>query len=242
MCRGLALGSGVFGGELVDGHPGGEPVEFGGHGRAVTGGWSDCWRPGAGELARRAGVGPAPWLSVVAGSRLGVMAGLAGWRWPRVVAWSLAGLTALVLAAALVLLGLDVPVMDAARVAIYVVCALAVAVSAGIGCLIATRLPASAIGWLLSVIGLSLAAGMFAELYALWGLAVAAAPHGHLPHRRRLTAGRVAVRGCGGVHVWVVVLRRLVVPGRPAAVAAVAAGVVGADCDPGGRGGGAAGG
>jgi hypothetical protein len=32
------LGSGVFGGELVDGHPGGEPVEFGGHGRAVTGG------------------------------------------------------------------------------------------------------------------------------------------------------------------------------------------------------------
>jgi hypothetical protein len=28
----------VFGGELVDGHPGGEPVEFGGHGRAVTGG------------------------------------------------------------------------------------------------------------------------------------------------------------------------------------------------------------
>jgi hypothetical protein len=28
----------VFGGELVDGHTGGEPVEFGGHGRAVTGG------------------------------------------------------------------------------------------------------------------------------------------------------------------------------------------------------------
>jgi len=59
--------------------------------------------------------------------------------------------------------------MDAATVAIYVVCALAVAVSAGIGCLIATRLPANTIGWLLSVIGLSLAAGMFAEQYALWG-------------------------------------------------------------------------
>jgi hypothetical protein len=29
VCRGLARGSGVFGGELVDGHPGGEPVEFG---------------------------------------------------------------------------------------------------------------------------------------------------------------------------------------------------------------------
>jgi hypothetical protein len=108
-------------------------------------------------------------LSVVAGIRLRVMAGLAGWRWLRVVAWSLAGLTALVLAAALVLLGLDMPMMDAARVAVYVVCALAVAVSAGIGWLIATRLPANAVGWLLSVIGLSLAVSMFAELYALWG-------------------------------------------------------------------------
>jgi len=117
-------------------------------------------------------------LCVVAGIRLGVMAGLAGWRWLRVVAWSLAGLTALVLAAALVLLGLDVPVLDAGRVAVYVVCALAVAVSAGIGCLIAIRLPANAIGWLLSVIGLSLAVSMFGELYALWGLAVAA---GSLP-------------------------------------------------------------
>jgi len=102
------------------------------------------------------------------------MAGLAGWRWLRVVAWSLAGLTAFVLATALVLLGLDVPVMSAGRVAVYVVSALAVAVSAGIGCLIATRLPANAIGWLLSVIGFSLAVSMFGELYALWGLAVAA--------------------------------------------------------------------
>jgi signal transduction histidine kinase len=109
------------------------------------------------------------------------MAGLVGWRWLRVVAWSLAGLTALVLAAALVLLGLDVPVMGAGRVAVYVVCALAVAVSAGIGCLIATRLPANAIGWLLSVIGLSLAVSMFAEQYAVWGLAVAA---GSLPGAR----------------------------------------------------------
>jgi signal transduction histidine kinase len=106
------------------------------------------------------------------------MTDLAGWRWLRVVAWSLAGLTALVLAAALVLLGLDMPVLDAGRVAVYVVSALAIAVSAGIGCLIATRLPANAIGWLLSVIGLSLAVSMFAELYALRGLAVAA---GSLP-------------------------------------------------------------
>jgi signal transduction histidine kinase len=102
------------------------------------------------------------------------MAGLAGWRWPRVVAWSLAGLTALMLAAALVLLGLDVPVLDAGRAAVYVVSALAIAVSSGIGCLIATRLPANAIGWLLSAIGLSLTVSVFGELYALWGLAVAA--------------------------------------------------------------------
>ena len=120
-------------------------------------------------------------MSVLAGIRLRVMAGLAGWRWLRVVAWSLAGLTALVLAAALVLLGLDVPVLDAGLVAVYVVCAVAVAVSAGIGCLIATRLPANAIGWLLSVIGLSLAVSLFAELYALWGLAVA---DGSLPGAR----------------------------------------------------------
>lgn len=38
VCHGLAWGSGVFGGELADGHPDGEPVEFGGPGRAVTGG------------------------------------------------------------------------------------------------------------------------------------------------------------------------------------------------------------
>ena len=38
VCHGLAWGSGVFGGEVADGHPDGEPVEFGGHGRAVTGG------------------------------------------------------------------------------------------------------------------------------------------------------------------------------------------------------------
>ena len=57
---------------------------------------------------------------------------MAGWRWLRVVAWWLAGLTTLVLVAALVLLGLDVPVLDTGRVAIYVVCDLAVAVYAGI--------------------------------------------------------------------------------------------------------------
>jgi signal transduction histidine kinase len=129
------------------------------------------------------------------------MAGLAGWRWLRVVAWSLAGLTTLVLASALVLLGFDVPVMDAGRVAVYVVCALAVAVYAGIGCLIATRLPANAIGWLLSVIGLSLTASMFTEQYALRSAVVA----GSLP------AARLAGWLSGAAEVLAVVLLFFVV-------------------------------
>jgi len=104
------------------------------------------------------------------------MAGLAGSRWLHVAAWWLAGLTTLMLAAALMLLGFDVPVIDASRVAFYAVCALAVVVYAAIGWLIATRLPANPLGWLLSVIGLSLAASMFMEQYALRGLAMAARP------------------------------------------------------------------
>jgi hypothetical protein len=47
------------------------------------------------------------------------MAVLAGRRWVRVVAWSLTGLTLLMLIAALVLLGLDARVMDAGRVVFY---------------------------------------------------------------------------------------------------------------------------
>ena len=113
------------------------------------------------------------------------MAVLAGRRWVRVVAWSLTGLTLLMLIAALVLLGLDARVMDAGGVVFYVVCALAVAVYAGIGRLIATRLPGNAIGWLLGLIGLSLAASLFTEQYALRGLAVAA---GSLPVVRQVGA------------------------------------------------------
>jgi signal transduction histidine kinase len=98
---------------------------------------------------------------------------LAGRRWVRVVAWSLAGFTVLVLVAALVLLGLNASRMAAGRIASYGIGAVAVVVYAGVGRLIANRLPGNAIGWLLCLVGLSLAATMFAEQYALYGLATA---------------------------------------------------------------------
>jgi hypothetical protein len=88
-------------------------------------------------------------------------------------AWSLAGLTLLTLAAALVLLGLDTGRMAAGRIAFYAVVALAAILYAGTGRLIATRVPRNPIGWLLGLIGLSLAAVMATEQYALYGLAVA---------------------------------------------------------------------
>jgi hypothetical protein len=95
------------------------------------------------------------------------------WRGAYVATWSLAGLTALMLAAALVLTGLNASQLDRARIAIYGVSGLAVVVYAGIGRLIASRVPGNAIGWLLGLIGLSLAATMLTEQYALYGLATA---------------------------------------------------------------------
>ncbi len=99
----------------------------------------------------------------------------------RIATWSLAGFTGLVLVAALVLLGLDTGRMAAGRVAFYAFSALAVVLYAGAGRLIASRVPHNVIGWLLALIGLSLAAGMLTEQYALHGLAVAP---GSLPAAR----------------------------------------------------------
>jgi hypothetical protein len=99
----------------------------------------------------------------------------------RLAAWSLAGFTWLVLVAALVLLGLDTSRIAAGRVAFYGFSALAVVLYAGAGRLIASRVPRNVIGWLLALIGLSLAAGMLTEQYALHGLAVAP---GSLPAAR----------------------------------------------------------
>jgi hypothetical protein len=104
--------------------------------------------------------------------------------WPRrahAATWTLAGFTLLAMVAALVLLGLDTSRMAVGRVALYGVCALAVVVYAGSGRLIASRVPANAIGWLLSLIGLSLAITMLTEQYALHALAVAP---GSLPAAR----------------------------------------------------------
>jgi hypothetical protein len=78
----------------------------------------------------------------------------------------------LALAAALVLLGLDTSKMAADRIATYGIVALAVVVYAGTGRLVASRVPDNAIGWLLGLVGLSLAVTLLTEQYALRGLAV----------------------------------------------------------------------
>jgi signal transduction histidine kinase len=99
----------------------------------------------------------------------------------RAAAWLLAGLTMLALVAALVLVVLNAGRVDAGRVGLYVLLAAAVLVYAGTGRLIASRLPDNAIGWLLCLIGLSLAGCMLTEQYAVYGLATAP---GSLPAAR----------------------------------------------------------
>ena len=96
-------------------------------------------------------------------------------------AWLLAGFTMLVLAAALVLAGLDASRMTVGRVVFYGIAALAVVVYAGAGRLIVSRVPGNAVGWLLGLTGLSLAASLLTEQYALYGLATAP---GSLPAAR----------------------------------------------------------
>jgi hypothetical protein len=91
----------------------------------------------------------------------------------RVMSWSLAGAAVLALTAALVFLGLNTERMAASRIGIYAILAVAVAMYAGTGRLITSRVPGNAIGWLLGLIGLSLAITMLAEQYALYGLATA---------------------------------------------------------------------
>jgi hypothetical protein len=83
----------------------------------------------------------------------------------------LAALAVVMLIAALVLLGLNARHIDAGRQFAYALLAIAVVGYAGTGRLITRRLPGNAIGWLLSLIGLSVAAAMLTEQYALYGLA-----------------------------------------------------------------------
>jgi signal transduction histidine kinase len=109
---------------------------------------------------------------------------LAGRRWANVAAWSLAALTVLMLVAALVLLGLNADRVGAGRVGSYVLLAVAVLVYAGTGLLIASRLPGNAIGWLLCLIGLSLAGSMITEQFAVYAVYGLATVPGSLPAAR----------------------------------------------------------
>jgi signal transduction histidine kinase len=110
---------------------------------------------------------------------------LADQRRIRVVAWSFAGFTVLVLTAAIVLLVLDARVVGASRIGTYAFAGAGCLVYAGIGGLLAARMPRNAIGWLLGLTGFWLAANMFVEQYGLRGLA--AAP-GSLPAVRAVAA------------------------------------------------------
>ena len=108
-------------------------------------------------------------------------------RWVRAAAWLLAGLTACVLVAMPVLLGLNASHIDAGRMFAVAVLAVAAVAYAGAGRVITSRLPGNAIGWLLGLVSLSIATATFAEQYALYGLVTA---RGSVPAAR--LAGVVA--------------------------------------------------
>ena len=108
-------------------------------------------------------------------------------RWVRVAAWPLAGLSACALVPALVLAALNASRLGTVRTGADLVLAVAVGVGVATSQLIISRLPWNAIGWLLGLIELSLAASMFTDQYALYGLGTAP---GSLPAAR--TAGWAA--------------------------------------------------
>ncbi len=106
-------------------------------------------------------------------------------RWVRVAGWALPGLTVLELAAALVLVGLNVDRIGTNKTAAAAALAVAVLVYTGIGRLITARVPGNLIGWLLGLTGLSAATSIFAEQYAVYGLATV---RGSLPAARLIGA------------------------------------------------------
>jgi hypothetical protein len=96
------------------------------------------------------------------------------------MSWSLTALTPLVLAAALTLVALNVGLM-AGWLGFEAILAGAALLYAGAGWLITRRLPGNAIGWLLGLIGLLVAAEMLTEQYTVYGLVTAP---GSLPGAR----------------------------------------------------------
>ena len=90
-------------------------------------------------------------------------------------AQALAGAAAVAQVAALVLAGLNAQAgyVSAGRFGICLIVTVAVALYAGVGRVIASRLPDSVIGWLLCLTGLLSAVSLLAEEYALFGIATA---------------------------------------------------------------------
>ena len=113
-------------------------------------------------------------------ARLRSATAIEGRRRARLLSWLLTGLTPLVLAAALTMLGFNVHLM-AGWLGFEAILAGAALLYAGAGWLITGRLPGNAIGWLLGVIGLLVAAEMLTEQYTVYGLVTAP---GSLPGAR----------------------------------------------------------
>ena len=140
-------------------------------------------------------------------------------KYPR--ALSLTIVTLAVLAAGMVFTVLNTSRIGPARVGLSAVLCAAVLLYAASGRVITSRRPDNAIGWLLGSIGLAVAVSMFAEQYALYG--VATAP-GAVPAAKAVGCAAAARRLRDRVPA---VPHRAAVPRRPPAVAALAAGAVG---------------
>ena len=112
--------------------------------------------------------------------------------WIQALAWVLAALAVLLLVAAMVLLGLNAVHVDKTRILLSAILDLAVLAYAGSGRLITSRRPGNAVGWLLGLIGVSIATSTFAEQYTVYGLATAP---GSAPAARQVgtLAGAAAV-------------------------------------------------
>jgi hypothetical protein len=108
------------------------------------------------------------------------------------LAWVLAALAVLLLVAAMVLLGLNAVQVDTTRILLSAILDLAVLAYAGSGRLITSRRPGNAVGWLLGLIGVSIATSTFVEQYTVYGLATA---RGSVPAARQVgtLAGAAAV-------------------------------------------------